>query len=175
VAVRRPFTLLTVAATAAHHTFELAAGVGLVFQPFLGLGGALAYWGANLPVLAAAAARGSERWDGLLAYATGAGLSGAVVHFTIWPWSARRGLPLLIRAEGLSPGQLPAYNAVLYAWTAAAVLALLRETPRRVRPWAVAGLLGGVPLRWSARHHFPWASEQARVNPAWWNRGLQAP
>jgi hypothetical protein len=32
---RRPFTALTAIGTAAHHTFEVSAGVGLVFEPFL--------------------------------------------------------------------------------------------------------------------------------------------
>src|SRR5204862_2331428 len=74
--VRRPFTAMTAIGTAAHHGFELNAGVGLVFQPYLGLGGSLAYWGTNLPFLFWAAARGGERFDKPLAFAGGAAPGG---------------------------------------------------------------------------------------------------
>jgi hypothetical protein len=171
--VKRPFTAMTVLGTAAHHGFELNAGVGLVFQPYLGLGGSIAYWGANLPFLFWAAARGGERFDKPLAFGSGSALGGMLVHFTIWPWKTRAGLPLLTEAEGLSPEQLPAYNAILWAWALAAVLACWRETPKGARRWFVLGVVNALPLRASAKHHFVWASEQARTNPAWWNRGLQ--
>jgi hypothetical protein len=167
--VRRPFHVLATAGTAAHHGFELASGVGLVFQPQLGLAGALSYWAAVLPGLATASTRGSSRWDAPLAFANGAGLAGAAVHFTLWPWTVRAGVPVLTEAEGLSSRQLPAYNAVLWAWALASLAALITETPRRARRWFLLGMLSGVPLRISARHHFSWA----RVNPAWWNRGLR--
>ena len=171
--MRRPFHVLATAGTAAHHGFELASGVGLVFQPQLGLPGALALWATALPGLVTASARGSSRWDAPLAFANGAGLAGAAVHFTLWPWAARAGVPMLTEAEGLSPGQLPAYNAVLWAWALASLAALVTETPPRVRRWFALGTLSGVPLRLSARHHFSWARQQARVNPAWWNRALR--
>jgi hypothetical protein len=173
--VKRPFHALAVLGTAAHHGYELHAGVGLVFQPFMGLGGSLAYWSTNLPALLWAAARGGERFDGPLAFANGTALAGAAVHFTIWPWTLRRGVPVLTEAEGLSSRQLPAYNAILWAWALASALALARETPKGARRWFVLGLFNGLPLRLSAKHHFAWAAEQARTNPAWWNRGLQTP
>ena len=50
---RRPFTAVAVLATAAHHGFELWAGVGLVFQPFLTLPGAVALWEKHLASLIA--------------------------------------------------------------------------------------------------------------------------
>jgi hypothetical protein len=87
----RPFSALTALATAGHHGFELHAGVGLVFEPFLG----------------------------------------------------RRG-----------------------------ALALLADTPRGTRRWALAGLALGEPLRRSARHHFRWAHEQARRDPERWSPAL---
>ena len=46
---RRALHIGAVVGTAAHHGFELAAGVGLVFQPYLGLGGSLTAWGTALP------------------------------------------------------------------------------------------------------------------------------
>jgi hypothetical protein len=171
--MRRPFHALACLGTAAHHAFELAAGVGLVFQPYVGLGGAGALWGLSLPTWLVATARGSRRWDAPLAFLAGLSLGGAAVHFTLWPWSMERGPPLLTAAEGLRPDLLPAYNGVLYAWALSAVLALARETPPGVRRWGAAGLVAAVPLRASARHHFRWLTEQARSNPAWWNRGVQ--
>ena len=170
--IARPLHTLTAAATAAHHLFELGAGTGLVFQPYLGLGPAAALWSVSLPGWLAAAARGSTRWDRPLAFLAGLSIGGATVHFTLWPFEVRHGLPRLVEAEGLRDEQLPAYNAVLYVWALAAAAALALETPRRARGFALAGALAAVPLRWSARHHFTWIKEQARINPAWWNRAL---
>ena len=171
--MRRPLTALTALGAAAHHTYELGSGVGLVWQPQMGLPGSLAFWSVNLPALAWAAARAPERFDKPLAFAAGTGLGGMAVHFTLWPWEVRGGVPVLTEAEGLSTAQLPAYNAILWAWAVACALAFARETPKGARRWFAVGLLNGIPLRMSAKHHFAWASEQARSNPAWWNRGLQ--
>ncbi len=170
--MRRPLHTLTAAGAIAHHAFELVAGVGLVFQPYLGLPGAATLWGIGLPGWLLVAARGSERWDRLLAVLAGLSLGGAVVHYTLWPVRFRRGLPVLVEAEGLRPASLPTYNALLYAWAATAGAALLIETPREARRWAAAGLVAAVPLRASARHHFRWIREQAEARPAWWNRAL---
>ena len=79
---------------------------------------------------------------------------------------------MLAEAEGLKEEQLPAYNAILYAWAIAGAAALALETPAQERGWALAGALAAIPLRSSARHHFTWIKEQALVNPAWWNRAL---
>ena len=49
----------------------------------------------------------------------------------------------------------------------------LRETPKGARRWFVLGVFTALPFRVSAKHHFAWATQQARTNPAWWNRGLQ--
>src|SRR6266508_2646487 len=114
--MRRRWHALTSVATATHHLFELVAGTGLVFQPYVGLRGAAALWSVVLPGWFAGAARGSARWDRPLAFLAGLSIGGAAVHFTLWSWETKRGLPFLTEAEGLEPGQLPAYNAVLYAW-----------------------------------------------------------
>jgi hypothetical protein len=173
--VRRPFHALACLGTAAHHAFELGAGVGLVFQPYIGLRRAGTLWGLSLPTWLRAAAAGSSRWDRPLAFLSGLALGGSAVHFTLWPWTAECGPPMLTSAEGLRPELLPAYNAVLYAWGMSALAALALETPRGTRRWGLAGLVAAIPLRASARHHFRWLSEQARSNPAWWNRGVRAP
>jgi len=170
--MRRRWHALTCLATATHHVFELGAGTGLVFQPYLGLRGATALWSVALPGWFAAAARGSRRWDRPLAFLAGLSIGGAAVHFTLWRSKVRRGVPMLVEAEGLRPEQLPTYNAVLYAWAVCAAVALARETPRGTRKWALAGMVAAAPLRFSARHHFEWIKEQARTNPAWWNRAL---
>lgn len=171
---RRPFTALTALGTAAHHAFEVRAGVGLVFEPFLGRKGSRAFWAVILPawVVMAWAGRGEqvEKW---LAMNVGMGLSGALVHFAEWPWEIRGGIPHLTEAEGMSEEQVPAYNRVLHFWIAAAALALTFEVPRHARSRAVAGLLMGEPLRRSARHHFKWAREQARKDPERWSPALR--
>ena len=156
----RPFGALTAVATAGHHGFELQAGVGLVFEPFLGRRGALALWGVALPAWLAMALAGDDRYDRPLALNNALGLAGGIVHFVEWPWELRRGVPTLTAAEGLPPERLPAYNRVLHAWIAAGALALALETPRRAWPWALLGLALGEPLRRSARHHFRWLREQ---------------
>lgn len=168
--MKRPFHVATAAGMFAHHAFELAAGVGLVYQPQLGLRGASALWGAALPGWAVAAARGSEKWDAPLALLAGASVAACALHYMLWPWEFRRGLPTLTEAEGLKPGQLPAYNAVLWLWAVAAATALLRETPRGAGKWAVVGFLATLPQKASAKKHFEWLREEARANPAWWNR-----
>ena len=93
--IRRPWSVLAAAGTAAHHGFELRAGVGLVFEPWL-------------------RRRGAGR---------------------------RRGTGPRDRTGGVA----------------------LR--PRRC-------LARFEPLRRSVRHHFAWAREQARRDPAHWSPAL---
>ena len=171
--MRRPVHALTFVGALAHHAFELSRGVGLVFQPELGLTGASTLWGIVFPGSILVSARGSSRWDRLLAFAVGANLAAALLHFTLWPWEIRRGLPTLVDAEGLGLKDLPAYNTILYLWSIAAVAALAVEVPRARRGTAVMGFLFTIPLRRHARYHFEWVAQQARENPAWWNRALQ--
>ena len=169
----RPFGALTAVGTAAHHGFELQAGVGLVFEPFLGRRGALALWGVALPAWVAMALSGDERFDGPLALNAGLGVAGGIVHFVEWPWELRGVMPTLTRAEGMPDARVPAYNRVLHGWILAGALALVLETPRGVRRWALLGLMLGEPLRRSARHHFRWAREQARLDPDRWSPVLR--
>ncbi len=171
--VRRPLSVVAMAGTAAHHGFELGSGVGLVFQPQLGLPLSAGLWAGQLGLWGALAARGSRRWDTPLAVMAGTALAGAAVHFTMWP--TRRGplgLPVLAEAEGLPARALPAYNTILWCWAAAAGLSLLVETPRSARRGLWAGTVAFPLLRWSARHHFQWIADEARERPAWWNRAV---
>ena len=170
--MKRPWTAASVAGTAGHHAFELGAGVGLVFQPELGLPGSLALWGAALPYGFVQAARSDDAMEGVLAFGRGAAVGGVVTHFLLWPWRRRFGIfPWLDEAEGLRGRQLPAYNALLYLWGLSAVAALAKETPRSSRRWAALGIAATLVFRKSAEYHFRWATEQAKVNPQWWNRG----
>jgi hypothetical protein len=160
--------------TAAHHSFELGSGIGLVFQPELGLAGSGALWSIQLPLWAAMAARGSTRFDRQLAVLSGTALGGALVHFFIWPWHRNRyGLPVLTEAEGLDQTRLGAYNAVLYAWGCSAAASIIFEQSPRTRRWSLVALAATPALALSAKHHFRWINQQARENPAWWNRGVQ--
>jgi hypothetical protein len=170
--VRRPFSVLAALGTLAHHGFEVRAGVGLVFEPFLGRRGAIAFWAASLPGYVLGGVTG--RTARLTALSNGMSLSGALVHYVLWPWELRGGLPTLTEAEGMTGAELPAYNRILQGWALAGVLAVLTETPRDARRWALAGLLAGEPLRRSAVHHFAWAAEQARQDPDRWSPALRA-
>jgi len=172
--VRRPWTMLAAALTAAHHGFELSSGIGLVGQPELGLVGSGALWATQIPTWIALAAKGGPRWDRLLAVWSGAALGGSVVHFLIWPWrKGALGLPVLAEAEGLGDSKLPAYNTLLYGWATASALSIALDVPRRDRRWALLGVAALPLLRVSARHHFAWIIDQAATRPAWWNRGVQ--
>jgi hypothetical protein len=172
---RRPLALLTALGTAAHHTFEVRAGVGLVFEPFLGRRGALAMWAGGLPAWALGAWIGEgERLEKWIALNNAAGLAGGIVHFVEWPWELRGAIPFLTEAEGMTPEQLGPYNVVLHLWTLAGLLAVTFETPRHARRWALAGLLLGEPLRRSAAHHFRWAREQAQREPERWSPMLRS-
>jgi len=153
----------------------LAGGVGLVLRPPLCLVWAGAFWATTLRGWAALSARGSGRWDGLLAFLAGMSAGAGLVHYTIWPVRVRRGFPVLVAGEGLRPRDLPAYNTILYVWTAAAAAALVAETSRAARGWAAPGFLVPFLLRANIRHHFDWIRDQAAANPAWWNRALAEP
>lgn len=166
--------MAAVAGTAAHHGFELASGVGLVWQPELGLTRAAALWIVELASWAALAARGGRGADGALAALSGASLAGVAVHFVLWPWKrGPAGLPVLTEAEGLSERQLPMYNTILWGWAAASAGSLVFEVPPVSRRWALAGAAALPVFVISARHHFEWVKEQAEENPAWWNRGVR--
>jgi len=156
----------------AHNAFETRAGVGLVFEPFLGRRGAVALWSAYFPLMLAAALRDGENARRLSAFSAGIGVAGVAVHFKAWPWSLHGGLPMLDEAEGLREDQLPAYNSVLWAWGIASALSLLTETRRGSRRFALAGLLNFPILLASAQHHFRWAREQARLEPERWSAAL---
>lgn len=171
--MEHPLHLLAAVGTLAHHVFELAAGVGLVFQPELGLAGSGAFWAAALGGWMAVAVAGSASgWTAPLALLAGISVAGVGVHFALWPWRLRRGLPWLTAAEGLRARQLVAYNLLLYAWGAVTALAVAVDTPGAARLWALPGLLAALLFRVSARYHVSWAREQAVTNPAWWNRAF---
>ncbi len=170
--LRRPFAAGSALGLLAHNAFEARAGVGLVFEPQLGRRGALALWGAYMPLSLWAAARGGKVAERLSSFNAGVGVAGVAVHFAAWPWSLHGGLPMLDEAEGLRDDQLPAYNSVLWAWALASALSLLTETSGGSRRFALAGLLQFPVLLASARHHFSWAREQACLEPERWSAAL---
>jgi hypothetical protein len=110
----------------------------------------------------------------LAAINSGIGAAGVAVHFAAWPWSLHRGMPLLDEAEGLREDQLPAYTAVLWAWGLCSVASLVLEAgPRSRRAGALAALVNFPILLVSARHHFRWAREQAKLEPERWSPALR--
>lgn len=157
----------------AHNAFETRAGVGLVFEPFLGRRGAVALWTAYFPAMLAAAAGSSMTARRLSAFGAGIGVAGVAVHFKAWPWSLHGGLPMLDEAEGLSEDQLPAYNAVLWFWLLCSALSLPAANRPGLRRFALLGLLNFPVLLASAEHHFRWAREQAEREPERWSPALR--
>ena len=171
--MERRFHRLCCLCTAAHHAFELGAGGGLVFQQLLGLRRSLLLWSGLLTTWSEGAASTRSGWGKPRAVAAGMSLGGALIHFVVWPW-ARPGLPMLTEpAEGLPRRYLPAYNFLLYTWTAVSLAAIVREIPVHYRPLSMAGLIASLPLILEARRHFRWMQQQAQQNPAWWNRAYR--
>jgi hypothetical protein len=157
----------------AHNAFETRAGVGLVFEPFLGRRGAVAMWSAYFPLALGAALREGEWSRRISAFSAGIGVAGVAVHFKAWPWSPHGGLPMLDEAEGLSEDQLPAYNAVLWFWLVCSALSLPAANRPGARRYAIFGLLNFPILLASAKHHFEWAREQAELEPERWSPALR--
>ena len=151
----RPLTALTAAGAAAHHLFERAAGIGLPLQPWLGRRGSQIVWSLALPTWALAALT-RPRTTPLLAAANGAAVATVTIHYAEWPWHRRGLLPILTAAEGLPERALGPYNAILLAWGATAIAALIHETRRGERLAAIGGLAAFWPARALARHHHRW-------------------
>ncbi len=169
---RRPRTLavLRTAGMIAHHGFELGCGAGLALQPELGLPAATAVWVA-VAAGDVAVASSTHRWSPRIrALAAGLGFAGAAVHYVVWPWRLRRGIPRLVQAEGLRPSQLPVSDVILLGWAAAAAGSLFADVERGSRRWVVPGLAVIPALVPFAHHHVRWLGEQARDTPRWWNR-----
>ena len=158
----------------AHHGLELGAGVGLVFQPELGLPGALGLWTAVVAGDLGLLAPRRSPLGRARALAAGVSLAGVLVHYLLWPWELRRGLPRLTAAEGVRGRQLAVYDAILLGWAASAAGSLLVDVPGSRRRWALVGAAVALaPLVASARHHFTWVTAEAAEHPAWWNRALR--
>lgn len=174
---RRPFQPLNAIATlgaAAHNGFERWAGVGVFLEPWIGRRASNVFWSVTLPVGFVRALVGDDRRDGpLLAFNAGIAIAGMGVHFADWPWSRRWGvLPCLDEAEGLTPAQMPFYNAILWTWLAAGIGSVVLETRPEHRKYALVGVATAPLLLESARHHFAWAKEQARSDPEHWSASL---
>jgi hypothetical protein len=171
--VERPLHAITAIGALTHNALEPACGAGLVGQSLIGLPRATALWtGAGTAWLRVARAP-SERGDRAMAAAAGASVAGVLVHVAIGRVALRRGLPVLTEVERLPHAVLPAYNALLYVWGLAALAALVAETPRRARRWALPGLLSFFPLAAAARAQLEWLAVEANTNPQWWNRAFQ--
>jgi hypothetical protein len=169
----KPLNAIATLGAAGHNGFERWAGVGVFLEPWIGRRASNVLWGVALPAGFVRALRGDERDAPLLAFNAGIAIAGMGVHFADWPWSLRWGVvPWLDEAEGLTPAQLPAYNAILWAWLAGGVGSLVLETRREHLKYAFAGIATAPLLLESARHHFAWAKSQARRDPARWSAAL---
>lgn len=159
LSVRRVWETVTVGAIAAHHVIETATGLGLPGEPYLGRKPASLIWGglftANLLLLR----RSGTVRDALTGFANGTYQALAAQHYVDWPWTLRRGVPILTEAEGLPEKALPAYNAALLTALASSTTALLAN---RRRPAAVIGHLAGLAT-------FPLQLASARQHIGWWH------
>lgn len=161
--------VLAGAGTTTHQALELALGTGIIGQAQSSFGGALAASTVMDASWLYAATRKNPP-ERLLAFGAGVAIMTPLLHFTLFPWKVRRGVPVLTEAEGLPASVMPLYNAVLYAWAGGGVLAAVRDTPRRARPWVLAGIAFVIAIRPVAQRHFAWMEVEAQRNPKWWNR-----
>ena len=166
--------LLAGSMTTTHQVLELALGTGIIGQAQTGFAGALAASTAmDAGWLYAATLK--EPPERLLAFGAGVAIMTPLLHFTLFPWQVRQAVPVLTEAEGLPASIMPVYNAVLYAWAGAGVLAAARDTPRRHLPFVLAGILAVIAIRPAAKEHFAWMEREALRNPRWWNRSWNRP
>jgi hypothetical protein len=167
--VTRSGHFLAGAATTTHQVLELALGTGIIGQAQSSFGGALAA-STVMDVGWMYAATREKPPERLLAFGAGVAIMTPLLHFTLFPWELRRGIPVLTEAEGLPDSVMPLYNAILYGWAASGVLAAVKDTPRRHLPWVGAGILAVIAIRPTAKAHFTWMEKEAQRNPRWWNR-----
>jgi hypothetical protein len=167
----RPWTRVTIAGSAAHAALELAAGVGLPLASVAGPVPAAVGWTAATAAGWRAAGHGGSGPDVALRVVDGTALAAVAAHWLGWP-RRRRGLPWLVRCEGLEGRVMVPYNAVLVVTAAGAVAGLLRENRSAGR---AAGLvpLALVPVLVVVQHaEHARLLAGARARPAWWNRRL---
>ena len=166
----RPLHTTAGALTAVHEGIELVVGTGVIGAGTLGFPGALAASAALDGGWLVLATRDRPP-DRVLAFLAGLAVGIPLVHFALWPWERRwGGVPVLTEAEGLPHGLLGVYTAVLYAWAGAGAAAVVRETPRRHRPWALVGVASVLAARPWIESHFRWMAAESSRNPQWWNR-----
>ena len=156
------------AATAGHQLLELCLGSGVIGQHRVGLPAATAL---SLMVDGGwvAMALAQRRWDRAVALGAGTAIAAPVLHYTLFPWRLRFGVPVLEEAEGQHGVALIAYQVVLYVWGLSGVAAT-RQLPKSTRPWTLAGMAVALGFRQLASSHLTWIRQEARRNPRWWNR-----
>lgn len=163
-----PVTALPAVMTAAHQLLELCAGSGVIGQHRVGLPAAVSL-ATLLDAGWAAMALGERRWERALALGAGTAMAAPALHYTLFPWRVRCGIPVLEEAEGLKGLPLASYVTLLYLWGVSGVVAT-RRLPSSSRPWTLAGIGVAVAFRQLAFHHLVWIQAEARRNPRWWNR-----
>ena len=156
------------ATTAAHQLVELCLGSGVIGQHRVGLPAATAL---SFMVDAGwvAMALDHRDWHRGLALAAGTAIAAPALHYTLFPWRLRFGVPVMEEAEGQHGLALTGYVAVLYVWGVSGVVAT-RRLPRSSRGWTIAGMALAVAFRQLASSHLIWIRQEAERTPRWWNR-----
>ena len=154
--------------TAGHQLVELCLGSGVIGQHRVGLPAATA---VSLMVDAGwvALALDQRPWNRALALGGGTAIAAPVLHYTLFPWRFRFGVPVLEEAEGQQGLALLGYVALLYVWSLSGVAAT-RQLPGSSRRWTFIGMAAAVAFRQLAFSHLTWIRQEARRNPRWWNR-----
>ena len=155
-------------ATAGHQLMELCVGSGVIGQHRVGLSAAtLLSIGVDAGWVAMALDH--RRWDRALAIGAGTAIAAPALHYTLFPWRVRFGVPVLEEAEGQRGLALRCYVALLYVWGASG-MAATRQLPRSSRRWTMVGMALAVGFRQLASSHLTWIQQEAERNPRWWNR-----
>ena len=160
---------LPAAFTAGHQLVELGGGSGVIGQRHVGLVPAACLSLATDVVWLAAALEDRGRWEGALAVGAGAALAAPVLHYTLFPWRLRFGVPVLVEAEGLLGGPLLGYVVLLYGWCGSGLLATT-GVPWGRRRWVLLGVGLAVAFRQLAADHARWIARESARRPRWWNR-----
>ncbi len=154
--------------TAGHQLLELCLGSGVIGQGRVGLvtAGSLSFM---VDAGWVAMALSDRPCDPALAFGAGMAIAAPALHYTLFPWRLRFGLPVLEEAEGQQGVALVGYVALLYVWGMSGV-AEVHRLPRSSRRWTLAGMAAAVAFRQLASTHLTWIRQEARRNPRWWNR-----
>src|SRR3954454_2072007 len=171
---RRPWTRLGALSMGAHVFYELGSGVAMPFASVSGPVPAAVGWATGTSVALRTAGRMERRYDTVFGVMNGMFLTAVLAHFIYWPKRWVGGVPHLTECEGLRGRVLLPYNAILYVSAVCALAGLTENGRRAARHGAAVPFISVPVLLRVQRIEFRRLRIQARRQPRWWNRRLQA-